>query len=74
MEAVKEKVKKVFGISKVAIAYVAEKDIDAIDQVVNEKLKPQLSQAKTFKVEQNERTKNSVKIAGYCQGNRRARA
>ena len=43
--------KKVFGIVSLSRAFACEKDIDAICAAACEKLAPELTQAKTFKVE-----------------------
>ena len=46
-----ESIKKVFGITQISPAYVAEKDMADIYRVIKEKIAGPLSNAKTFKVE-----------------------
>lgn len=51
MAAAVECAKKIFGITKICPAYLAEKDMESIYKTVDEKLAPLLSKISTFKVE-----------------------
>jgi len=46
-----EKIRRVFGITKISPAYIAEKDINKIYEKISERLSDSLSATKTFKVE-----------------------
>lgn len=49
-ESIVEKLKKVFGIVSIVVAYPAEKDMDDIEKQIIVNLAPELKNAKTFKV------------------------
>lgn len=49
-ESIVEKLKKVFGIVSIVVAYSAEKDMDDIEKQIIVNLAPELKNAKTFKV------------------------
>ncbi len=49
-ESIVEKLKKVFGIVSIVVAYPAEKNMDDVEKQIVTNLAPELSAAKTFKV------------------------
>ncbi len=49
-DSIVEKLKKVFGIVSIVVAYEAKKDMDDIEKQIVENLAPELKAAKTFKV------------------------
>ena len=51
IDAIVEKLKKVFGIVSIVVAYKTEKSIDAVEQEIKESFDAVLRGAKTFKVE-----------------------
>lgn len=53
-----EKIKKVFGITKISPAYACEKNMAAVYEGIMEKMSEHLKNAKTFKVESKRSDKN----------------
>ncbi len=49
-ESIVEKLKKVFGIVSIVVAYPAQKDMDDVEKQIVTNLAPELKKAKTFKV------------------------
>ncbi len=49
-DSIVEKLKKVFGIVSIVVAYEAKKDIDDLERTLTENFREELSSAKTFKV------------------------
>lgn len=50
VESIVEKLKKVFGIVSIVVAYPAKKDIDSLTETIISNFSDELSQASTFKV------------------------
>ena len=50
VESIVEKLKKVFGIVSIVVAYVGEKDIDVLTDIIVNNFSKELSSASTFKV------------------------